>query len=149
MTEFGRSMVEMLGVLAVMSVITMGGMAGYQVAMNKLKSNNIVEVISEASIEAQKKGEALSLEELDLDETAECIDSLTGYPGGQVKVVFKNTDHCKKIMALSSTSFAKCRWLEEGALTRRYVPERSSECKEEDAHGKCLRYECDPWEKEE
>ena len=41
-TESGRSMVEMLGVLAVIGVLTIGGLAGYNRAINKNIANNIV-----------------------------------------------------------------------------------------------------------
>ncbi len=45
-TEGGRSMVEMLGVLAVIGVLSVGGIAGYTMAMNKYKANEIVNGIS-------------------------------------------------------------------------------------------------------
>ena len=35
----GRSMVEMLGVLAIIGVLSVGGIAGYSAAMDKLKLN--------------------------------------------------------------------------------------------------------------
>ncbi len=44
--EVGRSMVETLGVLAVIGVLSVGGIAGYQYAMNKYRSN---ELLNEAS----------------------------------------------------------------------------------------------------
>ncbi|MBQ8870710.1 MAG: hypothetical protein IJ019_04980 [Alphaproteobacteria bacterium] len=37
--EFGRSMVEMLGVLAIIGVLSVGGIAGYSKAMEKYKLN--------------------------------------------------------------------------------------------------------------
>ena len=40
--ESGRSMVEMLGVLAVMGLLTIIGIAGFKIAMNKAKANNLV-----------------------------------------------------------------------------------------------------------
>ena len=40
--ESGRSMVEMLGVLAVMGLLTIIGIAGFKMAMNKAKANNLV-----------------------------------------------------------------------------------------------------------
>lgn len=40
--ESGRSMVEMLGVLAVMGVLTVGGITGYKMAMTKWKVNELV-----------------------------------------------------------------------------------------------------------
>jgi len=40
--EFGRSMVEMLGVLAIIGVLTVAALSGYQKAMAKLNMNKIV-----------------------------------------------------------------------------------------------------------
>ena len=39
----GRSMIEMLGVLAIIGVLTVGGIAGYSKAMEKFKLNKIVD----------------------------------------------------------------------------------------------------------
>ncbi len=41
-TEGGRSMVEMLGVLAIIGLLSIGGIAGYKMAMNKYKANEIL-----------------------------------------------------------------------------------------------------------
>lgn len=41
--ENGRSMIEMLGVLAIIGVLSVGGIAGYGKAMEKFKVNKIVE----------------------------------------------------------------------------------------------------------
>ena len=40
--EHGRSMVEMLGVLAIMGLLTIIGIAGFKMAMNKAKANSLV-----------------------------------------------------------------------------------------------------------
>ena len=42
-TESGRSMVEMLGVLAIIGVITVGGLAGYNYGMNRYRTNEILD----------------------------------------------------------------------------------------------------------
>ena len=44
--ENGRSMVEMLGVLAIIGVLSVGGIAGYSKAMNKYKINKTTDQIS-------------------------------------------------------------------------------------------------------
>ena len=41
--QFGRSMIEMLGVLAIVGVLSVGGIAGYSKAMEKFKVNKLVE----------------------------------------------------------------------------------------------------------
>jgi len=44
-SEFGRSMVEMLGVLAIVGVLSVGALAGYSQAMKKHKLNQTTEQI--------------------------------------------------------------------------------------------------------
>jgi len=44
--ETGRSMVEMLGVLAIIGVLSVGGIAGYSKAMNKYKINKTTDQVS-------------------------------------------------------------------------------------------------------
>lgn len=51
--EQGRSMVEMLGVLAIIGVLSIGGIAGYTMAMNRYKANQILDLASKLSIMAQ------------------------------------------------------------------------------------------------
>ena len=53
--EQGRSMVEMLGVLAVVGVLTMGGIAGYTYAMSKHRANEILNGISMMAISASQQ----------------------------------------------------------------------------------------------
>ena len=42
----GRSMIEMLGVLAIIGVLSVGGLAGYNMAMQKIRINNLVSEFS-------------------------------------------------------------------------------------------------------
>jgi type II secretory pathway pseudopilin PulG len=42
-TESGRSMIEMLGVLAIVGVLSVGGLAGYNMAMGRIRENKFVE----------------------------------------------------------------------------------------------------------
>ena len=44
--ESGRSMIEMLGVLAIIGVLSVGGIAGYSKAMNKFKTNQVADNVS-------------------------------------------------------------------------------------------------------
>ena len=44
--QSGRSMIEMLGVLAIVGVLSVGGIAGYSKAMEKFKINKTIEQIS-------------------------------------------------------------------------------------------------------
>jgi Tfp pilus assembly protein PilE len=49
-TESGRSMVEMLGVLAIIGVLSIGGIAGYTYAMNRSKANDILDGVSKRAV---------------------------------------------------------------------------------------------------
>ena len=51
--ENGRSMVEMLGVLAIIGVLSIGGIAGYTMAMNRYRANEIIDTASKLSVIAQ------------------------------------------------------------------------------------------------
>ncbi len=48
--ESGRSMVEMLGVLAIMGILTIGGIAGFNYAMDKSKANDILDGVNKRAI---------------------------------------------------------------------------------------------------
>ena len=45
-TQSGRSMIEMLGVLAIIGVLSVGGIAGYSKAMMKYRTNKFIEQIT-------------------------------------------------------------------------------------------------------
>ena len=51
--ESGRSMVEMLGVLAIIGVLSVGGIAGYTMAMNKYRANEAIAYGSQCLILAR------------------------------------------------------------------------------------------------
>jgi len=46
-SESGRSMVEILGVLAIIGVLTVGGVAGYDFAMTRYRANEIIESVKQ------------------------------------------------------------------------------------------------------
>ena len=48
--ERGRSMVEMLGVLAVAGVLSIGGVAGYRWAMDKYRANDTIRELSQRAV---------------------------------------------------------------------------------------------------
>ena len=49
-TETGRSMVEMLGVLAIMGVVTIGSIWGYRYSLDVIMANSIVTGVRARSI---------------------------------------------------------------------------------------------------
>ena len=64
--ESGRSMVEMLGVLAIMGVLAIGGIAGYRYAMDKYNANEILNEVRKRAVTASQQrilGHAIDLSE--------------------------------------------------------------------------------------
>ena len=53
--ESGRSMIEMLGVLAIIGVLSIGGLAGYTMAMNRYRASNLSDYVSRCVVVAQTK----------------------------------------------------------------------------------------------
>ena len=53
----GRSMIEMLGVLAIIGVLSIGGLAGYTTAMNRHRANTILDYVSRCVVVAQTYGD--------------------------------------------------------------------------------------------
>ena len=49
-SQSGRSMVEMLGVLAIIGVLSIGGIAGYTMAMNRYKANEILAAAAQVAV---------------------------------------------------------------------------------------------------
>ena len=48
--ESGRSMVEMLGVLAIIGVLSIGGIAGYTMAMNRYRANEVIDSVNKYAV---------------------------------------------------------------------------------------------------
>ena len=64
--ETGRSMVEMLGVLAVVGVLSIGGVAGYRYAVDKMNANEIINELKKRAITASQQrvlGQGINLAE--------------------------------------------------------------------------------------
>lgn len=49
-TQAGRSMVEMLGVLAIIGVLSVSGIAGYRYGIEKYQANEIIDEVSKRAI---------------------------------------------------------------------------------------------------
>ncbi len=67
----GRSMIEMLGVLAIIGVLSIGGLAGYTMAMERHKANQILDYVSRCAVLAQTSGESGKF-------TGQCNTTTTG-----------------------------------------------------------------------
>ena len=65
-SESGRSMVEMLGVLAIMGVLVIGGVAGYRWAMDKYNANEILNEVRKRAVTVSQQrilGQPIDLSE--------------------------------------------------------------------------------------
>ena len=51
-SQSGRSMVEMLGVLAIIGVLSVGGIAGYSLSMRRHRANGVVDLASKYALVA-------------------------------------------------------------------------------------------------
>lgn len=87
--ESGRSMVEMLGVLAIIGVLSIGGIAGYTMAMNRYRANEILDAASKVAIIAQT---------LNAGEGGDADLSDADYPADvQGLAISSNKDGCVKM----------------------------------------------------
>ena len=134
--ESGRSMVEMLGVLAIIGIITVGGLTGYRAAMRRLHANKIGEYISALSVEAQTHNttsDLTDLDDYDMGNPPRCVSRMYGYKTGQVKVIFDtNCPDYEEMVKLVKVSFSKCKFDQPntGAVAGvyYYVPTRGLRC---------------------
>ena len=79
--ESGRSMVEMLGVLAIIGVLSIGGIAGYTRAMRGWKANEILDAASRVAAMVQTK---LATENMTYSEMVGNDTAVTKIAGGSV-----------------------------------------------------------------
>jgi Tfp pilus assembly protein PilE len=75
-SEKGRSMVEMLGVLAIIGVLSVGGIYGYTVAMKKYKTNEVAAAVNMLGVLARATNAGAGLQ------TSGGTTSLTGVEAG-------------------------------------------------------------------
>ena len=88
--ESGRSMIEMLGVLAIIGVLSIGGLAGYTMAMNRHRANQILDYVSRCAVAAQTNGDGYY------------IGTVTRTPDGQgYKYTVASTD-CATLLPLEN-----------------------------------------------
>ncbi len=105
-TQSGRSMVEMLGVLAIIGVLSVGGIAGYKTAMDKHKTNELLNTISIERInltnQVMNENTTLSLS----NASSNAFNFATGYQGESTTAFYISaspisTEICKQIQNVS------------------------------------------------
>ena len=103
--QTGRSMVEMLGVLAIIGVLSVGGIAGYTSAMNKHRANDTVQRIMRRAIivSGQRSfGQSVSLEGYtDTGSYTISAPDITNANAFTFTVESVPEDVCERILALS------------------------------------------------
>ena len=88
--ESGRSMVEMLGVLAIIGVLSIGGIAGYTLAMNRYRANEALQAASLIAIEAiAQQSDNITVADLDGLSLPVGIDKITSTKDGVVTIETK------------------------------------------------------------
>ena len=88
--ESGRSMIEMLGVLAIIGVLSIGGLAGYTMAMNRHRANQVLDYVSRAAVIAQTYGDGSQA--VNSTNCSVLLDSETPPTGLSSCTVSKNAD---------------------------------------------------------
>ncbi|MGN1063123.1 MAG: hypothetical protein ACI4QM_02235 [Alphaproteobacteria bacterium] len=107
--ENGRSMVEMLGVLAIIGVLSIGGIAGYTMAMNRYRANEILDAASKLSIVAQSANAGQGSADVTLTQLGYGSDTLHGATftvsaNGQVSVSGMTTGVANAIGSVMGTA---------------------------------------------
>ncbi len=146
--ESGRSMVEMLGVLAIIGVLSIGGIAGYTSAMNRYRANEALDIatkyaaISYAGAQTKKTMDG----SLDYDSYTPQTISKTGLTGTDSKVhgasitiakggvqedkvtvsiVFENGKVCRAAASSVGTATTKCTGDDTNGYTLTYEIKQS------------------------
>jgi Tfp pilus assembly protein FimT len=110
--QSGRSMMEMLGVLAIVASLTIGGIIAFHQAMNKNRSNKLVDGITHTVNNVktlfikQDQYEELSTDEafelgIISDRFKKASDKITHDYGGEVKIQAKTTSDGQTYYAIA------------------------------------------------
>ena len=86
--ESGRSMVEMLGVLAIIGVLSIGGIAGYTMAMNRYRANEGLAAANMAIVEAMAR-ETDSFNYNAIGTLPAGVTSIKGYANGTADLKYE------------------------------------------------------------
>jgi type II secretory pathway pseudopilin PulG len=111
--ESGRSMVEMLGVLAIIGVLSIGGIAGYTMAMNRYRANEIIDTASKVAIVAMTSnagvGASANISNLGSNISVPCIAANTDITSNRYGEVTINVDgSCTGVADVIKTLKGSC-----------------------------------------
>ena len=101
--ESGRSMVEMLGVLAIIGVLSIGGIAGYTMAMNRYRANEVLNVAAQLAVLSQTANQGRGGVDMGLDDLSLTAANVPGLTDSATMTATTNGDTTTvTISALSS-----------------------------------------------
>ena len=123
--ESGRSMVEMLGVLAIIGVLSIGGIAGYTIAMNRYRANEIIDTAAKLAVIGMTKninGGTATATFNDLNITSNvggCVNAMTADNAGVVTI---GTNSCSPGVqnAILSIAAARAETTANGTTTKHW-----------------------------
>ena len=99
--ESGRSMVEMLGVLAIIGVLSVGGIAGYTMAMRNYKANEAANAIAMLAIAIQVRNAEVTYQGIynttNPAGIASGADSLKSLSGTKLSAKFESEPVCNEV----------------------------------------------------
>ena len=72
--ESGRSMVEMLGVLAIIGVLSIGGITGYTMSMNRYQANQIIDAANKYAFIAYNSCQQAIINN-DISDITQCLNT--------------------------------------------------------------------------
>ena len=111
-------MVEMLGVLAIIGVLSIGGIAGYTMAMNRYRANEVIDAASKMAVINMTKqtGTATTIAEIGLDNPVAgsgCSLSMSGIGTAEVVLAGCDADVLTSIQSIAGSKFSN----DTGTLT--------------------------------
>ena len=120
-TQSGRSMIEMLGVLAIVGVLSAGGITGYSMAMQSHKTNQVIEKMNMIAMQARKlyKGDYTDVDIQDLVDGGK-IPDITNPFGGNFQMGKWDTNnfwlYAGNLPAEACTDIVQADWGKEGVF---------------------------------
>lgn len=127
LNDSGRSMIEMILVLALIGILSIGGITSYQNAQDQNDANKINELVSIASLNGLTKIKNYDNERIwtvigKKQEDYGCIRSLAVRSNGQVDIQF---DGCRKVKGILLDQWGNHAYGSEESYT--YTPPREDE----------------------
>ena len=100
--QSGRSMIEMLGVLAIIGVLSIGGLAAYNTAMSRNKANDILAYAAQCAVIAETDYHGKTLPTTGMPCPADLGSDFSG------KVMTKKTDTAGTAVTITGADSTAC-----------------------------------------